>query len=73
MTTLARGGHFFPLDRPRELSEAIINFAGRKCRLDLAPCGTDGLLPSDKGNHRHQITGPHSVFTPLMQDATGAK
>ena len=49
MTTLARGGHFFPLDRPRELSEAIINFAGRKCRSDLAPSGTDGLLPQRHG------------------------
>ena len=28
MTTLAPGGHFLPLDRPRELTEAIIRFAG---------------------------------------------
>ena len=27
MTTLAPGGHFLPLDRPRELTEAIIGFA----------------------------------------------
>jgi pimeloyl-ACP methyl ester carboxylesterase len=26
--TLAPGGHFLPLDRPRELTEAIIRFAG---------------------------------------------
>ena len=29
MTTLAGGGHFLPLDRPRELTEAIIHFATR--------------------------------------------
>lgn len=29
MTTLAGGGHFLPLDRPRELTEAIIRFATR--------------------------------------------
>jgi pimeloyl-ACP methyl ester carboxylesterase len=29
MTTLAGGGHFLPLDRPRELTEAIIRFAAR--------------------------------------------
>jgi pimeloyl-ACP methyl ester carboxylesterase len=29
MTTLAGGGHFLPLDRPRELAEAIIRFAAR--------------------------------------------
>jgi pimeloyl-ACP methyl ester carboxylesterase len=29
MTTLEHGGHFLPLDRPSELSEAIISFAGR--------------------------------------------
>jgi pimeloyl-ACP methyl ester carboxylesterase len=28
MTTFPRGGHFLPLDRPRELTEAIIRFAG---------------------------------------------
>jgi len=27
MTTLERGGHFLPLDRPRELSELIVRFA----------------------------------------------
>src|SRR5262245_16183146 len=27
--TLERGGHFLPLDQPRELSEAIVGFAGR--------------------------------------------
>jgi len=29
MTTLAGGGHFLPLDRPREFTEAIIRFAAR--------------------------------------------
>jgi pimeloyl-ACP methyl ester carboxylesterase len=29
MTTLAGGGHFLPLDRPRELTEAIIRVAAR--------------------------------------------
>jgi hypothetical protein len=28
MTTLERGGHFLPLDRPRELQELIVRFAG---------------------------------------------
>ncbi len=28
MKTIAGGGHFLPLDRPRELSELIISFAG---------------------------------------------
>jgi pimeloyl-ACP methyl ester carboxylesterase len=28
MTTLENGGHFLPLDRPQELQEAIIRFAG---------------------------------------------
>jgi pimeloyl-ACP methyl ester carboxylesterase len=28
MTTVPRGGHFLPLDKPREVSEAIIGFAG---------------------------------------------
>jgi pimeloyl-ACP methyl ester carboxylesterase len=28
MTTIAGGGHFLPLDRPRELSELLIRFAG---------------------------------------------
>jgi pimeloyl-ACP methyl ester carboxylesterase len=28
MTTLENGGHFLPLDRPQELREAIIRFAG---------------------------------------------
>jgi pimeloyl-ACP methyl ester carboxylesterase len=28
MTTLAPGGHFLPLDRPRELTQAIVSFAG---------------------------------------------
>jgi pimeloyl-ACP methyl ester carboxylesterase len=27
MTTVEKGGHFLPLDRPRHLSEAIIQFA----------------------------------------------
>jgi pimeloyl-ACP methyl ester carboxylesterase len=29
MTTVAGGGHFLPLDRPRELTDAIIRFAAR--------------------------------------------
>jgi len=29
MTTLAGGGHFLPLDRPRELTEVIVRFAAR--------------------------------------------
>ena len=29
MTTVKGGGHFLPLDRPRELTEAIIRFAAR--------------------------------------------
>ena len=29
MTTLAGGGHFLPLDRPRELTEAIVRFGAR--------------------------------------------
>jgi pimeloyl-ACP methyl ester carboxylesterase len=29
MTTVTGGGHFLPLDRPRELTEAIIRFAAR--------------------------------------------
>jgi pimeloyl-ACP methyl ester carboxylesterase len=28
MKTIAGGGHFLPLDRPRELSELIAGFAG---------------------------------------------
>jgi pimeloyl-ACP methyl ester carboxylesterase len=28
MKTVAGGGHFLPLDRPRELSELIIDFVG---------------------------------------------
>jgi pimeloyl-ACP methyl ester carboxylesterase len=28
MTTLRRGGHFLPLDRPSELTQAIVRFAG---------------------------------------------
>ena len=28
MTTLERGGHFLPLDRPQELTELIVRFAG---------------------------------------------
>jgi hypothetical protein len=28
MTTIDRGGHLLALDRPREVSEAIIRFAG---------------------------------------------
>lgn len=28
MTTLDRGGHFLPLDRPRQLTELIVRFAG---------------------------------------------
>ena len=28
MTTLEPGGHFLALDRPQELSKAIIRFAG---------------------------------------------
>ena len=27
MTTIAGGGHFLPIDRPREVAEAIIAFA----------------------------------------------
>ena len=30
MTTLERGGHFLPLDRPAELSQPIIRFAAEK-------------------------------------------
>jgi pimeloyl-ACP methyl ester carboxylesterase len=30
VTTLAPGGHFLPLDRPRELTEAIVSFAGMR-------------------------------------------
>jgi pimeloyl-ACP methyl ester carboxylesterase len=30
MKTIAGGGHFLPLDRPRELAELIIGFAGAR-------------------------------------------
>jgi pimeloyl-ACP methyl ester carboxylesterase len=30
MTTLERGGHFLPLDRPEELTQSIIRFAAEK-------------------------------------------
>jgi pimeloyl-ACP methyl ester carboxylesterase len=32
MTTVEDGGHFLPLDRPKELQELIIRFAGGRAQ-----------------------------------------
>lgn len=32
MTTIENGGHFLPFDRPQELSELIIRFAGNRAQ-----------------------------------------
>jgi pimeloyl-ACP methyl ester carboxylesterase len=35
MVTVTNGGHFLPLDRPQELHELIVNFAGQSSATDL--------------------------------------